>query len=98
MKDVVRKNPGYADMHVALAADSWGQGDYINALKEWNFACNEISVGCGAYSDSDWLATVRRWPPSMVTKLGQFLRRELPDVVKGKPGEALAPSTTSEKL
>lgn len=29
MKDVIRKNPGYADMHVALAADSWAHGDYI---------------------------------------------------------------------
>ena len=32
MKDVIRKNPGYADMHVAIAADSWAQGDYISAL------------------------------------------------------------------
>ena len=33
MRDVVRKNPGYADMRVALAADSWSRGDYISALK-----------------------------------------------------------------
>jgi len=32
MRDVVRKNPGYADMHVAIAADSWIRGDYITAL------------------------------------------------------------------
>jgi tetratricopeptide (TPR) repeat protein len=33
MNDVIRKNPGYADMHIALAADFWSRGDYINALK-----------------------------------------------------------------
>ena len=33
MKDVIRKNPGYADMHVAIAADAWSHGDYITALK-----------------------------------------------------------------
>jgi tetratricopeptide (TPR) repeat protein len=33
MNDVIRKNPGYADMHVAIAADAWSQGNYILALK-----------------------------------------------------------------
>lgn len=33
MNDVIRKNPGYADMHVAIAADAWSKGDYILALK-----------------------------------------------------------------
>ena len=33
MNDVIRKNPGYADMHVAIAADAWSRGDYILALK-----------------------------------------------------------------
>lgn len=33
MKDVIRKNPGYADMRVALAADYWSNGNYIDALK-----------------------------------------------------------------
>jgi hypothetical protein len=33
MNDVIRKNPGYADMHVALAAHYWSEGDYITALK-----------------------------------------------------------------
>jgi hypothetical protein len=30
-----RKNPGYADMHVAIAADAWSNGNYILALKVW---------------------------------------------------------------
>lgn len=33
MNDVIRKNPGYADMHVAIAANAWSKGDYILALK-----------------------------------------------------------------
>ena len=30
MKDVIRKNR-YGDMHVAIAADSWSKGNYIEA-------------------------------------------------------------------
>jgi hypothetical protein len=33
MNDVIRKNPGYADMHVAIAADAWSRGNYVEALK-----------------------------------------------------------------
>ena len=33
MKDVIRKNPGFGDMRVAIAADAWSKGDYIVALK-----------------------------------------------------------------
>lgn len=93
INDVVRKNPGYADMHVALAADDWSRGDYINALKEWSFSCDRIDVGCKAYQDMDWVTRIRRWPPSIARKLDQFLKREIPDALKGKPGEVLAPSS-----
>lgn len=91
MKDVIRKNPGYADMHVALAANAWGEGNYIEALKEWKFTCNDISVGCDAYKDIGWLTTVRRWPPSLIEKFQQFLNREIPEKLKGSG--ALAPSS-----
>ena len=83
MKDVIRKNPGFGDMHVALAADDWGKGDYINALKEWRFVCDKISTGCAAYEDKAWVEGVRRWPPQLVDKLQQFLNREVPDKLKG---------------
>jgi tetratricopeptide (TPR) repeat protein len=33
MNDVIRKNPGYADMYVALAADNWSKGNYVEALQ-----------------------------------------------------------------
>lgn len=95
MKDVIRKNPGYGDMHVALAADSWSQGDYITALKEWNFVCDSISVGCDAYKDMNWVENIRRWPKSLVEKQRQFLNREIPEKLKGdKSGQLAPPSPT----
>ena len=33
MKDVIRRDPGYADMHVALAAHEWSKGNYLEAIK-----------------------------------------------------------------
>jgi hypothetical protein len=67
-------------------------GQYIEALKEWNFACDRIDVGCDAYKDRNWVTTVRRWPPSLVKKLDQFLTREIPEALKGQPNQILAPS------
>lgn len=42
MNDVIRKNPGYADMHVAIAADAWSRGDYILALKVHKFKYEKL--------------------------------------------------------
>lgn len=95
MRDVIRKTPGYADMYVAIAADAWGKGDYVEALKDWRFACDRIEVGCDAYKDLIWVSTIRRWPPLLTEKLKQFLTREIPDSIKGKPGERLAPASLS---
>eukprot|EP01041_Mallomonas_annulata_P009990 gene9990-20777_t len=92
MKDVVRKNPGYADMHVALAADSWGRGDYITAFNEWRFACDNIDVGCSVYRDLDWISTVRRWPPALAENLRLFLSREIPPALRGDSSTPLAPA------
>jgi len=70
-------------------------GDYNNALKDCSFVCDRIDVGCSAYQDPNWVRTVRRWPPSIAIKLEQFLARELPEVLKGKPGSILAPVSSS---
>eukprot|EP00960_Hanusia_phi_P054393 762639-Hanusia_phi.AAC.8 len=82
---------GYTDMHVALAAIAWSAGDRETAESEvmgnddgvdltssqWEFACNKIQTGCSLYSrDMDWLSTVRRWPPSMVANMKQFLGKK----------------------
>jgi len=97
MNDVVRKNPGFADMRVALAAHYWSVGDYINALKEWRFVCDNISVGCVAYEDIDWLRNVRRWPSKMVKNFESFYKREIPDGIKGNGEQRLAPSVGLKK-
>mmetsp|Transcript_13611 Transcript_13611/g.17748 ORF Transcript_13611/g.17748 Transcript_13611/m.17748 type:complete len:397 (+) Transcript_13611:152-1342(+) len=73
MKYITRKNPGYADMHVALAAHAWSIKDVQTAEKEWAFTCDAIDVGCRRYKDLDWVTVVRRWPPSLVNELRDFL-------------------------
>jgi hypothetical protein len=30
--------------------------------------------GCALYKDSDWLGRIRRWAPSMVTKMDNFIK------------------------
>lgn len=47
MRQIVRRRPGYADMHVALAAHAWTTGNVASAEEEWEFACDRINVGCG---------------------------------------------------
>ena len=91
--DIIRKNPGFADMRVALAAYNWSKGDYVSALKEWQFTCDRIDVGCKAYTDNDWVVTVRRWPDKLAKQLQQFLKREIPEKLLGDPGTALAPKS-----
>lgn len=73
MNDVIRRQPGFTDMHVALAAHAWGEGKLGLAEKEWRFACENTSTGCAAYRDLDFVQRIRRWPPTLVTKLGAFL-------------------------
>jgi len=73
MQGVTRRVPGYADMHVALAAAYWANSQPRAAFKEWDFACTQISVGCRKYRDIDWVRRIRRWPPSLVTSLEDFL-------------------------
>ena len=47
------------DMRAALAALYWRAGEEAAAEAEWDFACDSISVGCGKYSDPDWLFRIR---------------------------------------
>lgn len=75
MQDIVRKDPGITDMHVALAAVNWGAGKVGKAESEWQFACERINTGCQAYKDADWVANIRRWPPTLAAKLQNFLSR-----------------------
>ncbi|CAM9738672.1 unnamed protein product [Phaeothamnion confervicola] len=64
-------------MHVALAAHAWGERDIPTAEQEWQLTCDRIDVGCRKYKDSNWVSTVRRWPPSLARQLDNFLNRRI---------------------
>eukprot|EP00741_Cyanophora_paradoxa_P024006 tig00021720_g23182.t1 len=73
MKSVIRRDPGFADMRIALAAASWRDEDYAESIKQWDFSCDNIKVGCSKYRDMDWVRRIRRWPPSLANDLERFL-------------------------
>jgi hypothetical protein len=73
MEKISRRAPGNADMRAALAALYWSEGREEDAERQWEYACDRISVGCSKYKDTDWLSTVRRWPPRMVKLLDAFV-------------------------
>jgi len=73
MEMVSRRAPGNADMRAGLAALYWAGGRREDAEREWEFACDKISVGCTKFRDKEWLSRVRRWPPAMVAYLDNFL-------------------------
>ncbi|GBG00639.1 hypothetical protein Rsub_13391 [Raphidocelis subcapitata] len=73
MRRIARRAPGSADMRVALAALLWRRGQEAAAEEQWQFACDNITVGCRKYQDRDWLSRIRRWPPSMCAALSDFL-------------------------
>ena len=54
--------------------------------------CEDIDSGCKAYEDATWVSTIRRWPPSLSSKLRQFIERQVPDKLKGDAANVLAPS------
>ena len=74
MQDLARRAPGSADMRAALAAMYWSAGEQEKAEASWEFACNNIAVGCAKYEDFDWLRRVRRWPPVMVKRMEAFVK------------------------
>lgn len=69
MRNILRKYPNFADVRAAITAAYWQKGKQGEAESNWVSA-----VGLDArYKDIDWVANVRRWPPSMVTALDKFL-------------------------
>jgi tetratricopeptide (TPR) repeat protein len=69
MRNLVRKYPKFADMRAALTAALWAQGKQGEAESEWVSA---VAIDT-RYKNLDWLKTVRRWPPSMITAMERFL-------------------------
>ncbi|GAB4523617.1 MAG: tetratricopeptide repeat protein [Pleurocapsa sp.] len=69
MRNIVRKYPMYSDIRAALAAVLWVEGKQGEAESNWVAA-----VGLDSrYQDLDWVANIRRWPPTMVEALTKFL-------------------------
>ena len=86
---VARRAAGSIDMRAALAAMHWSRGEEDEAERDWNWACEKINSGvlteggpaldgCALYRDRDWLGRIRRWPPSMVSKMDDFIRLRKP--------------------
>ncbi|CAC5344651.1 MULTISPECIES: tetratricopeptide repeat protein [Planktothrix] len=69
MNNLVRKYPNFADMRAALTACLWDIGKPGEAESNW-----VAVVGLDArYKNINWVKTVRRWPPKLVTALNNFL-------------------------
>jgi|TARA_B110000967_G_scaffold209808_1_gene267781 tetratricopeptide (TPR) repeat protein len=82
---VARRAAGSIDARAALAAIYWSQGKASKAEQTWGWACDKINSGvlteggpaldgCALYRDEDWLLRIRRWPPSMVGKMMNFVK------------------------
>lgn len=71
---VSRRQGGLVDSRAALAALYYDSKRIEEAEKIWEYACDNISVGCSKYRDADWVRKVRRWPPVMSQKLQSFLQ------------------------
>ncbi|WP_228039936.1 tetratricopeptide repeat protein [Nodosilinea sp. LEGE 07088] len=68
-RNLTRRYPNFADARAALTAALWSQGALGEAESNW-----VAVMGLDRrYKDLDWVSTVRRWPPAMVTALEKFL-------------------------
>ena len=70
MKNLVRKYPRFADMRAALTAALWVDGQQGEAESNWVSA-----LGLDPrYRNIEWVTTVRRWSPAMISALDRFLK------------------------
>mmetsp|Transcript_8714 Transcript_8714/g.26199 ORF Transcript_8714/g.26199 Transcript_8714/m.26199 type:complete len:299 (-) Transcript_8714:195-1091(-) len=70
MRFLVRKYPGFADIHAALAAAYWADGSVAASESEWSSAM-KLDY---RYKDIDWIRLNRRWPPRLVNDIENFLK------------------------
>ncbi len=69
MKNIARKYPLFPDIRAALTAVLWQKGLKGEAESNW-----VATVGMDRrYQDLDWVKNNRRWPPSMITALDNFI-------------------------
>jgi len=67
LRALLRRYPGFDDARAALTAELWAQGLEGDAEANWE------RVEDVRYSDRVWLVQKRRWPPSVVNALENFL-------------------------
>ena len=70
MRNLARRYPQFADARAALTAALWDQGQPGEAESNWVAVMGLDN----RYQDLNWVKTIRRWPPTMVTALEQFLK------------------------
>jgi len=68
-RNLTRRYPNFVDARAALTAALWSAGQKGQAESNW-VAVTGLD---GRYKDLVWLAQVRRWPPTLVTAMQQFL-------------------------
>lgn len=68
-RNLTRRYPNFADARAALTAALWANGQPGEAESNW-----VAVIGLDSrYKNLDWVAQVRRWPPTMVAALDRFL-------------------------
>ena len=69
LKKLIRRYPTFVDARAALTALNWSKGEFGQAESNW-IAVTELDP---RYSDEEWLASVRRWPPKPIKDLMNFI-------------------------
>jgi len=72
LRKLIRRHPLFADARAALAALLWRQARGGEAESHWAAAAGLDP----RYRQSDWLLSVRRWPPRPTADLAAFLKLE----------------------
>ena len=69
LRKLIRRYPTFVDARAALTALTWSKGNYGEAESNW-VSVIELDP---RYAEEDWLLEVRRWPPSPVRDLMNFI-------------------------
>ncbi|GMH36135.1 hypothetical protein BSKO_04003 [Bryopsis sp. KO-2023] len=73
-RTLLRRYPEFPDVRAALVAALWKMGMEGEAETEW------LRVEDPRYKDRNWLQNERRWPPSLVNSLDDFLNLRDPNL------------------
>jgi len=87
MRNILRKYPSFPDVRAALTAALWASGKQGEAESEWV----SVAASDARYKDLTWLKDIRRWPPSMITAMSQFLNLQTSPADSTQPAEVANP-------